>query len=78
MGEPKNWGEVGRGGEGSFAVFLPFTSVWKRKGNGCYTGKHSSFSYHIPVHTLRAESPLIVLDKETLLAGQPGHDSLAI
>ena len=22
----------------SFAVFLPFASVWKRKGNGCYAG----------------------------------------
>ena len=22
----------------SFAVFLPFASVWKRKGNGCYGG----------------------------------------
>ena len=21
-----------------FAVFLPFASVWKRKGNGCYAG----------------------------------------
>ena len=50
-GEPKEWGEVERGwvrrrrGWGgkclfcqSFAVFLPFASVWKRKGNGCYTG----------------------------------------
>ena len=22
----------------SLAIFLPFASVWKRKGNGCYAG----------------------------------------
>ena len=26
----------------SLPVFLPFVSVWKRKGNGCYAGYHSS------------------------------------
>ena len=28
----------------SFAVFLPFASVWKRKGNGCYAGYFEHYS----------------------------------
>ena len=29
----------------SFAVFLPFASVWKRKGNGCYAGYRYLFRF---------------------------------
>ena len=39
----------------SFAVFLPFASVWKRKGNGCYAGQQSTAFAREQLHLNKAK-----------------------